>query len=192
MSNTVLYEGYAIQSCPRYRAEWEKWQLCIVISFKQHAAMKPREFSSDVLYTTEQEADIHGIAFGQHLIDGEVEGRSVTDMKVEKRLGIRRFRVQFPTTVSDHRNHDGLGLMLDLSLGGCRLESQWTMTPGITLELRIQVPGLEWPLVIDGAQVQWVRGQLVGLAFVRIRKTEQQRLERVIADLRIRGADEAH
>jgi hypothetical protein len=154
--------------------------------------MKPREFSSEVLYMTEQEADIHGIAFGQHLIDGKVEGRSVTDMKVEKRRGIRRFRVQFSTTVSDHTKHDRLGLMLDLSLGGCRLESQWTMTPGITLALRVQVPGLDWPLVIDGARMQWVRGQLVGLAFVRIRKTGQQRLERMIADLRIRGADEIH
>jgi hypothetical protein len=192
MSNTVLYEGYAIQSSPKYLAESEQWQLCIVISFKQHGAMKPREFSSEVMYTTEQEADIHGIAFGQHLIDGKVEGRSVADMKVEKRRGIRRFRVRFPTTVSDHTKHDGFGLMLDLSLGGCRLESQWTMTPGITVALRVQVPGLERPLVIDGAHVQWVRGQLVGLAFVRIRKTEQQRLERVIADLRIRGADEAH
>jgi hypothetical protein len=192
MSNTVLYEGYAIQSSPRYLAESEKWQLCIVISFKQHGAMKPREFSSEVLHMTEQEADIHGIAFGQHLIDGKVEDRSVADMKVEKRRGIRRFRVQFPTTVSDHTKHDGFGLMLDLSLGGCRLESQWTMTPRITVELRVQVPGLERPLVIDGAHVQWVRGQLVGLAFVRIRKPEQQRLERVLADLRIRGADEAH
>ena len=192
MSNTVLYEGYAIQSSPTYLAESEQWQLCIVISFKQHGAMKPREFSAEVLHMTEQEADIHGIAFGQHLIDGKVEGRSVADMKVEKRRGIRRFRVQFPTTVSDHTTHDGFGLMLDLSLGGCRLESQWTMTPRITVELRVQVPGLERPLVIDGAHVQWVRGQLVGLAFVRIRKTEQQRLERVLADLRIRGADEAH
>ena len=190
MSNTVLYEGYAIQSSPRYLAELEKWQLSIVISFKQHGGMKPREFPSEVLYTTEQEADIHGIVFGQALIDGKVEGRSVTEMKVEKRQGIRRFRVQFPTTVLDHTMHDGLGLMLDLSLGGCRLESQWTLTPGITVELKAQVPGLEWPLVIDGARVQWVRGQLVGLAFVRMRRTEQQRLERVIADLRIRGADE--
>jgi hypothetical protein len=154
-----------------------------------------RDETSGVLFrglnTTEQEADIHGIAFGQHLIDGKVKGLSVTEMKVEKRCGIRRFRVQFPTTVSDHTKHDGFGVMFDLSLGGCRLESQWTMTLGKTVELRVQVPGLEWPLVIDGAHVQWVKGQLVGLAFVRIRKTEQQRLERVIADLRIRGADEA-
>ena len=192
MSNTVLYEGYAIQSSPKYHAESEKWQLCIVISFKPHGAMKPREFSSEVLYATEQEADIQGIEFGRHLIDGEVEGRSVTDMKVEKRRGIRRFHVQFPTTISDHKKLEVLGLMLDLSLGGCRVESQGAMATGTTLELRVQVPGLEWPLVIDGAHVQWVKGQLVGLAFVRIRKTEQQRLERVIADLRIRGADEGH
>jgi len=64
--------------------------------------------------------------------------------------------------------------------------------PGITVACGFRWPGLERPLVIDGAHVQWVRGQLVGLAFVRIRKTEQQRLERVLADLRIRGADEAH
>ena len=38
--------------------------------------------------------------------------------------------------------------------------------------------------------MQWVSGRLIGLAFVRIRKTEQQRLDRVIADLRVRGGDE--
>jgi hypothetical protein len=44
--------------------------------------------------------------------------------------------------------------------------------------------------MIDGARVQWVSGRLVGLAFVRIRKTERQRLDRVIADLRVRGGEE--
>ncbi|OAI49571.1 hypothetical protein AYO43_03035 [Nitrospira sp. SCGC AG-212-E16] len=115
MSKTVLCEGYAIQSSPRYLAERENWQLWIVISFKHHGAMTPREFSSEVLYATEQEAETHGIAFGQRLIDGKVEGHSVTDMKIEKRRGIRRFRVQFPTMVSDHSRHDGKGIMLDLS-----------------------------------------------------------------------------
>jgi hypothetical protein len=37
------------------------------------------------LYKTEQEADIHGIALGQRLIDGKVEGRSVTDLKTQDR-----------------------------------------------------------------------------------------------------------
>jgi PilZ domain len=136
--------------------------------------MKPREFSSDILYPTEHEADIHGIAFGQQLIDGKVDGRSVTDMKINKRREIRRFNVQFSTTVSDHTKHEGSGLMLDLSLGGCQLESQSIITPRKTVQLHVQVPGLERPLVIDGADMRWVKGQLIGLAFVRVRKTEQQ------------------
>jgi hypothetical protein len=191
MSNTVLYEGYAIRSFPKYLDEWEKWQFRIIISFKQHGTMQSREFSSEVLYITEQAADVHGITFGQHLIDGKVEGGSVAEMKVDRRRGIRRFPVQFPTTVSDDTKHEGLGRILDLSVGGCLLESQWTMTPGRTLGLRVQVPGLERPLMIDGTRVQWVKGLLGGLSFVGIGRTEQQRLERVIADLRIRGTDEA-
>ena len=92
----MLYEGYAIQSSPRYRSEWEKWQLYIVISFRQHGAMKPREFSSESFYPTEHEADVQGIAFGQRVIDGKCAGFFVRDMKVEKRLEIRRFPVNFP------------------------------------------------------------------------------------------------
>ena len=65
------------------------------------------------------------------------------------------------------------------------------MAPSTTVELQVQVPGWERPLVIDGAHVRWVKGQLVGLEFVRMSKTEQQRLEKVIADLRIRGYGEA-
>jgi hypothetical protein len=80
--------------------------------------------------------------------------------------------------------------MLDLSAGGCQLESSLTIGRGQLLELHVAVPGLESRLMIDGARVQWVSGRLVGLAFVRIRKTERQRLDRVIADLRVRGGEE--
>ncbi len=80
--------------------------------------------------------------------------------------------------------------MLDLSAGGCQMESSLSIARGQLLQLRVTVPGLESPLMIDGARVQWVNGRLIGLAFVRIRKTEQQRLDRVIADLRVRGGEE--
>lgn len=70
--------------------------------------------------------------------------------------------------------------MLDLSRGWCRLESPLLILPGLSLELRIYVPGLEWPLMIDGADVQWVSDQTAGLAFVRIREAEQQRLDEVL------------
>ena len=191
MSNTALYEGYVIQSAPRYLAERAHWQLCVVISFSQCREMRPREFFSEIFYPTEHEADTHGIAFGHDLIDGKVAGLSVADMKIEKRHEVRRYHVQFPTVVSEHTKHDPSGIMLDLSRSGCRLKSQSTMAAGRTVELHVQVPAMEKPLVIDGARVRWVEGQQFGLTFVRMRQTEKQRLERVIADLRIRGADEA-
>ena len=151
---------------------------------EQPCRIKTREFSADVMYATEQEADVHGIAFGQRLIDGKVEGRSVMDMQMEDRRATPRFRVQFRATVADPSKTEGTGLLLDLSVGGCRMEcSLLPLAPGIALELRIYVSGLEWPLMIDGAHVQWVSGQVIGLAFFRIRATEQQRLDVVMAKL---------
>jgi len=183
MGKTVEYQGYTIQSAPHHLADGEKWQLRTFISVDDDRGVKAREFSADVLYATEQEADIHGIAFGQRLIDGKVEGRSVMDMKTVDRRATPRLRVQFRTTFSASTKLEGTGVMLDLSSGGCRIESPVTLEPGLLLELRIYVPDLEWPLMIEAANVQWVSGQTFGLAFFRIRETEQQRLGQVIGDL---------
>ena len=183
MAKTVEYEGYTIHSAPHYQTDSAQWRLRIVISFKNHQGVRTREFSTEVLYATEQEADIHGATFGQRLIDGKVEGQSVMEMKTPERRGIPRLRVQFRTTFSDSTKLEGAGIMLDLSTGGCRIESPVLMVPGFSLELRIHVPDIEWPLMIDAASVQWVSGQTFGLAFVRISETEQQRLEQVISDL---------
>ena len=103
------------------------------------------------------------------------------DMKAEDRRAAPRFPVQFHTTVSGSAQPDGTGILLDLSRGGCRLESSLFILPGLSLELRISVPGWEWPLMIEGADVQWVSEETAGLAFVQIRETEQQRLDELIA-----------
>lgn len=102
------------------------------------------------------------------------------DMKMEDRRATPRFLVQFRTTVSGPTEPEETGLILDLSRGGCRLESPLLISPGLSVELRIYVPGLEWPLMIDGADVQWVSEETAGLAFVRIREAEQQRLDEVL------------
>lgn len=74
-------------------------------------------------------------------------------------------------------------IMLDLSTGGCCIESPVTVEAGASLELRIYAPDIEWPLMIDAASVQWVSGQTFGLIFFRISPAEQQRLDEVIANL---------
>ena len=182
MAETIEYQGYTIQSAPKYVTQWEKWRLCIFISVDDPLSIRSREFSSAVLYMTEREADIHGIAFGQRLIDGKVAGQSVADMKTTDRRATRRFRVQFQTTFSDAPKLEGTGIMLDLSTGGCRIESPVTVEPGLSLELRIYVPQVVWRRLIEVATVQWVSGQTFGLAFFRITETERQRLDQILRD----------
>jgi hypothetical protein len=185
MAKTVEYQGYTIQSAPAPHrlVNGEKRQLHIFISVDDHRGVNTREFSAEILYATGQEADIHGIAFGQRLIDGKVDGLSVTDMKATDRRATPRLRVQFRTTFSSCSRLEGMGTMLDLSTGGCRIESAVTVELGASLELRIYAPNVEWPLMVETANVQWVSDHIFGLAFFRITETEQQRLAQVVTEL---------
>ncbi len=185
MGRQTEYNGYTIASNPLYEPTGNKWQLRIYISVHHAQGVRTRELASDSWYATESEADIHGLAFGQRVIDGKVEGWSVWDMKAQDRRVTPRFKVQFRTTFSSAPTLDGTGTILDLSIGGCRAESAASLTPGHTLELRIYAPGLDWPLMVEAATVQWVGGQTFGLAFFRMSEAERQRLEQVIGDLTI-------
>lgn len=122
-------------------------------------------------------------------IDGKVERRSVMNLKVEEKRTASRVAVQFQAMVSGSVESEGTGMVRDLSRNGCRLESPLLMLPGLSLELRIAVPGLEWALMIDGADVQWADEDRAGLAFVRIRETERQRLYEVVAARLAKGPD---
>ncbi len=192
MGKTLENQGDTIPSTPHHLAHVEKWQLRILISLDNHRGVKTREFSADVWYATEQEADIHGITYGQRLIDGKVEGQSVMNMKTVDRRATPRLRVQFRTTFSSSMNKEGMGVMLDLSSGGCRVESPVPVEPGLLLELRIYAPNVEWPLMIEAANVQWVSGLTFGLAFFRITEAEQERLGQVIEDLTESGEEGDH
>ena len=181
MGKSVEYQGYKIESAPQQLIDDQMWRLGIFISVEDHRGVRTRTFSPEGMYATEQEADIHGITFGQRLIDGKVESRSVVDMKTTDRRATPRLRVQFRTTFSASSALEGTGLMLDLSSGGCRIESPVTVEPGMSLELHIYAPDLERPLMIDVASVQWVSGHTFGLAFFRI--TDTDRLGRMISEL---------
>lgn len=122
-------------------------------------------------------------------VDGKVERRSVMNLKVEEQRAEPRVAVQFHAMVSGSVESEGTGIILDLSRNGCRLESPLLMLSGLSLELRIAVPGLEWALMIDGADVQWADEDRAGLAFVRIRETEQQRLNEIMSARLTKGAD---
>jgi PilZ domain len=122
---------------------------------------------------------------------GKMEYRSVMNLKVEEQRTEPRVAVRFHVMVSGSVQSEGTGILLDLSRSGCRLESPLLMLPGLSLELRIAVPSLEWALMIDGADVQWANEDIAGLAFVRIRETERQRLSDVMTTLLVRQPEDS-
>ena len=99
-----------------------------------------------------------------------------------ERRATPRYRVQFRTVVSSIGTvREGMGTVFDLSLGGCRVEAPFTTQPSQLMELRIYDPDLNWPMMVDGAVVQWVQGHTFGLRFLRLRKDEEDRLAQVLA-----------
>ncbi len=104
-------------------------------------------------------------------------------MKTADQRATPRVSLQCRTMLSGSTKMEGTGVLFDLAMGGCRIESPVAVEPGLSLELRIYVPDLGGPLLIEAANVQWVKDQIFGLAFFRITDTEQQRLGQAIRDL---------
>jgi len=93
-----------------------------------------------------------------------------------------RLGVQFRAAFSDTQLR-GDGVMLDLSSGGCRIESPNLVEPGMSLELHIYAGDLGWPIMVEAATVQWVGSQTFGLAFFRITEAERRRLGKMVRTL---------
>ena len=100
---------------------------------------------------------------------------------IEKRLH-PRFTAQFRSTFSGGQR-EGQGKTLDLSDGGCRIESDQPVVAGASFECRIYAPGLSWPLRIDEAQVRWVKGNTFGLQFTAMHPDERAKLKQLMVNL---------
>jgi len=103
------------------------------------------------------------------------------ELPIEKRQQ-PRFTSQFRSIISGGQG-EGQGRTLDLSTGGCMIETDLPVGVGTSLECRIYVPGLDWPLRIDKAQVRWVKGNTFGIQFTKIQPDEEIKLKQVIAGL---------
>ncbi|MEK9142315.1 MAG: PilZ domain-containing protein [Nitrospirota bacterium] len=93
-----------------------------------------------------------------------------------------RFTTQFRSTFSGQRE-EGQGRTLDISVGGCKIESDTNVMQGAKLECRLHIPGLDWPLRIDEATVRWVDGNTFGIAFSRISPEELTKLKTILSEL---------
>lgn len=93
-----------------------------------------------------------------------------------------RFTSQFRSTFSGGQR-EGQGRTLDLSSGGCMIETDLPVVVGASFECRIYIPGLDWPLRIDEAQVRWVKAKTFGIQFTKVQPDEAAKLKQVIVNL---------
>ncbi len=124
---------------------------------------------------------------------GAVFGRSEAtpdkapkDSRDKERRVQPRFTTQFRSTFSGQRQ-EGQGRTLDISAGGCKIESDMKVELGRKFECRLHVPGLDWPLRIDEATIRWVEGNTFGIGFTRIASAEFDKLQTVLKALEHEG-----
>jgi hypothetical protein len=77
-------------------------------------------------------------------------------------------------------SHEVEGETIDLSLGGARIESDLVVQPGKHIVVKLVLPGLQEPIYIDQAQVQWIHDNTFGVRFLEIQQEELDELEQLI------------
>jgi hypothetical protein len=91
----------------------------------------------------------------------------------------RRVPVQIQGMLTGN-SHEVEGHTLDLSLGGAKFESDLPVFPGKTIVIRLVMPGMESPVSIPEARVQWVDEQTFGVEFQTIQSDDLDELEELI------------
>jgi hypothetical protein len=72
------------------------------------------------------------------------------------------------------------GVILDISLTGCRAQSKLAVQKDDFVGLLIDVPGYEHPIYITRAAIKWANEQEFGVEFVAMELPDRQRLQEVV------------
>ena len=100
---------------------------------------------------------------------------------------VTRKQPRFPVSLSStlvHKNHfRHTGSVRNLSIKGCRVDSIISPFTGMQLTMQLHVPGEPQPIVIDNATVRWSGSGGIGLEFLTVAPSHQDRLDRMIQQL---------
>lgn len=96
----------------------------------------------------------------------------------------QRFPVHFHTVFSGPQLGESVGTIVNLSEGGCRIQSDSQVYTGIQLALGLHLPGEDSPISIEKAAVRWNREGEMGVGFVTVAHPQQERLNHLITRLK--------
>lgn len=96
----------------------------------------------------------------------------------------QRIATEIPVTFTGDQI-EGTGVVKDISMGGCGLETEAQLSAGALLQLRLRISDQEPPVTVDAAAVRIVRSRFIGAQFLRLRPQEKDRLSQFIRELLI-------
>jgi PilZ domain-containing protein len=79
------------------------------------------------------------------------------------------------------------GVIVDLSVAGCRTRSAFAVKKDDCLGVLIDIPRYEHPLHVTLATVRWSNGQEFGMEFIQIERDDQRRLSELIRAIKGAG-----
>jgi PilZ domain len=91
-----------------------------------------------------------------------------------------RIAVELPASLTAVSSR-GQGIVVDISLTGCRVHSQLAVKKNDSIGLLIDVPGHDKPLYINQAAIRWASNEEFGIEFIQMELSERQRLHEVVA-----------
>lgn len=121
------------------------------------------------------------------------QSNQVSDRRIELRQHQRRgvpptcllSFARFALSITFSGDTEGEGSVINLSIKGCKVESDAGVKVGDAMSLIILLPGEESPTTVDLALVRWAKGQCFGLEFVSIGDAETNRLCSFLASPRV-------
>jgi hypothetical protein len=78
-------------------------------------------------------------------------------------------------------NHEGLGVVFDVSIKGAKVMSETGIEPGERMSVRLCLPNQISPMTVEEAAVRWGRDQTYGLEFLNLSPVAEMRLRKFIA-----------
>ena len=93
-----------------------------------------------------------------------------------------RHPVSFKSEFSAAQAPDGSGLIMDLSSGGCKVNSTWSVPPGTHMTLRIALQEKEAELELKGVS-RWASGMEFGVEFIAMPREVRDKLVQVLEQI---------
>jgi hypothetical protein len=96
----------------------------------------------------------------------------------------QRFPVHFHAVLSGPKLSESSGMLINLSEGGCCVDTDSQVYTGIQIALLLQVPGGETPIQVEKAAVRWSRGRELGVGFITVSPSDRERLGQLLERLK--------